>query len=332
MNKNVFPCEADKVRFYSLARHALKSAFQIGGAKKGCRVLLPSFICRDLLASIAQVQAVPVWYEVDERLLPSEQSEVWPEAEFVLMVNYFGFPQEHKLFLKYVARTGAILIEDNAHGFLSKDDDGRFLGSRGIYSIFSIRKTIRVPDGAALVVNELQENGSIPKQLPIDGVGLHSAQAVKSILRKIPIVGKNMLKILNFIVRQIRHLKTGSHFPLPNLSSEYEIPEPANPWKGLLSALGDFNVDGEIQRRRARYFECEFLAKASGIEPVFQYLPKECAPYGFPFRADIVNMKIMQDYSDAHGFDLVNWPDLPDAVIDRAPLHYRNISLVNFLW
>lgn len=332
MNKNVFPFEADRIRYYSLARHALLSALQISGVSKGYRVLLPSFICRDLLAPIAIVGATPVWYEVDERLLPCEQSEVWPEAEFVLMVNYFGFPQDLQPFLKYVARTNAILIEDNAHGFLSRDDDGNFLGSRGNYSIFSIRKTLRIPDGAALVVNDLKKTSNIQNQLPFNGVGLHSAQTIKRLLRRLPIVGKYILNIFNYLIRQIRKLKTGSKFPLPNPNSEFEITESANPWKGLLDSLGDCNVNSEILRRRARYFECESLAKAAGIEPIFPFLPTNCVPYGFPFHSDLVNMKVMQDYADAHGFDLVRWPDLPDAISKDAPLHYRKVSLVNFLW
>ena len=40
----------------------------------------------------------------------------------------------------------------------------------------------------------------------------------------------------------------------------------------------------------------------------------------------------MRRHAVSNGFDLVSWPDLPTEIVGRAPAHYRNVFLVNFLW
>src|SRR5581483_6103533 len=125
-------------------------ALRAARIKGGDAVLLPEFICRDVLASLHAVGADAVWYPVSSDLLPASSPATWPQARALLAVNYFGFPQDFEPFRAYAARTGAVLIEDNAHGFLSRDQTGRWLGTRGCAGLFSIRKSLPVPDGAAL--------------------------------------------------------------------------------------------------------------------------------------------------------------------------------------
>lgn len=320
------------VRFYSLARHALLQVLKMSSISPGHQILMPGFLCRDLLASLAMVKATPVWYAVDERLQPADAPDRWPVAAAVLAVNYFGFPQDLAPFRTYAARTGAILIEDNAHGFLSRDADGNWLGSRAPYGLFSMRKTLRIPDGAALMVNDLQGQERLPLPLPFDGPGLNPAQRHKARIRRIPMLGDVVLRTSTALVRQLRKLRTGSELPQPDPHSEIELPAGANPWSGLRDALRSINVDAEICRRRQAYAACAALAARAGVDPIFKELPAHCAPYGFPFRSDPAGRQIMQGFADRHGFDLVTWPDLPRAIIEHAPEHYRNVMMVNFLW
>jgi hypothetical protein len=327
------PLEADRgVRFYSLARHALLQVLKMSGITPGQRVLMPAFLCRDLLAPLARVQATPAWYTVDERLQPVDAPDQWPVAAAVLAVNYFGFPQDLAPFRAYAERTGAVLIEDNAHGFLSRDDDGNWLGLRAPYGVFSIRKTLRIPDGAALRVNDFQVQECLPSQLPFDGPGLNPAQRHKARMRRIPMLGGALLRTSTVLARQVRKLRTGSELPQTDPHSEIELPAGANPWSGLRDALRNVDVDVEIQRRRQAYAACATLAAKTGVDPVFKELPVHCAPYGFPFRSNPTGRQIMQGFADRHGFDLVTWPDLPGAIVEHAPEHYRNVLMINFLW
>ncbi|MFA5774468.1 MAG: DegT/DnrJ/EryC1/StrS family aminotransferase, partial [Ilumatobacteraceae bacterium] len=77
-------------RYFSLARHALVEALRAIDIKPGDAVVIPSLVCRDLLASLATVGARPVYYDVDESLkpvgFPNDQG-----IRAVIAVNYFGF-------------------------------------------------------------------------------------------------------------------------------------------------------------------------------------------------------------------------------------------------
>ena len=77
--------------FYAYARHALVTALRMARVTTGSTVLIPHFICRDVLASISAVGAKPVFYDIDDDLQVS-QNTMLPSAAAALAVNYFGFP------------------------------------------------------------------------------------------------------------------------------------------------------------------------------------------------------------------------------------------------
>lgn len=322
----------EQARYYSLARYALLDALRLSGVGPGHRVLLPSFICRDLLAPIAMVGATPCWYEVTAGLIPAGASESWPDADAVLVVNYFGFAQDLSPFLDYAARTGATLIEDNAHGYLSRDAQGRWLGTRAPLGLFSVRKTLRIPDGAALLINDDGLSAGLREQLPFDGSGVNRAQGLKATVRHVPLIGSGLLRLGTALVRTIRKGRTGNAIPLSDPLSEAQIPFSPNPWAGLVGALTQVDGDREIARRREAYSRCALEGERCGAGPVFSVLPDYCAPYGYPFRSSLSGRAAMQRLADRMGFDLVTWPDLPGVVRAKAPEYYHNVHLINFLW
>ncbi|MDE2290511.1 MAG: DegT/DnrJ/EryC1/StrS aminotransferase family protein, partial [Elusimicrobia bacterium] len=154
-----------KLRFYAHGRNALAEGLRLAGAAGG-RVLLPAFICRDLLAAVAAAGATAVFYGVAPGLEPEEAPERWPEARAVVAVDYFGFPQDLAPFEAYARRTGATLLEDAAHALLSRGADGRLLGTRAPLGILSLRKTLPLPNGGALLANDPVLAARLPPQLP----------------------------------------------------------------------------------------------------------------------------------------------------------------------
>jgi len=149
----------ENVFFFSLARHALLQGLKLAGVGSGDSVMMPEFICRELLASVHLAGAQPVFYPVDEQLKPVSLP-TGKNIKAVVAVDYFGFPQDVAPFRKFCDSQGAVLIEDNAHGFLSRDPGGQLLGLRGDMGILSIRKTFPLPDGGALVVNPPSQAGA----------------------------------------------------------------------------------------------------------------------------------------------------------------------------
>ena len=88
----------------------------------------------------------------------------------------------------------------------------------------------------------------------------------------------------------------------------------------------------EIERRRMAYARCAAVGAQVGAVPVFAALPPHCVPYAYAFRGDAAALAGMRRHAVSNGFDLVSWPDLPTEIVGRAPAHYRNVFLVNFLW
>jgi dTDP-4-amino-4,6-dideoxygalactose transaminase len=84
----------------------------------------------------------------------------------ILVIHYIGFPQPINIVRNICIDKKLFLIEDCAHALLSGNNSGN-LGTYGDISVFSIRKTLPIPNGGALVINNknfdyenIQINGS----------------------------------------------------------------------------------------------------------------------------------------------------------------------------
>jgi len=319
------------VRLYGLGRHALLAALRVIGIAPGDKVLVPAFVCRDLLASIHAVQAVPLYYPVDRTLAPQSL----PAAHGVragLAINYFGFPQGLETLRAYCSEHDIPLIEDNAHGFLSCDASGKPLGTRGDIGIFSLRKTFSTPDGAALLLNRPEWFDRLPPPLPCRNDPLPVAYVAKRYLRQVQnSTGVRVLSLAEQAVRRVRRLRTGQSFPLSSAESETRIPgEPAIHCKSI-GMLGKIDMQREIERRRSLYRQVQHDLGNLGLEPVFGGLPLGVAPYGYPFRTSASGAEEVARIGRRSGFDCGRWPELPAAVVPTAPEFYKNVWWLNFL-
>ncbi len=321
----------DHVRYYSLARQALVDALLLGGVRDGDRVLVPELICKDVVASIHTVGATPVFYQVDELLAPINL-HADESIRAIIAVNYFGFPQNLDAFKRESQRFGAVLIEDNAHGFLSSDTTNSPLGTRGDLGIISIRKSLRIPDGAQLLVNDELLLNNIPQQIPYvrSPLGFRFT-AQRWALKVQQITQLPLLEWARYVVRKIRRITTGSALPVSPSSAEFEIITPSGPRDSSMSSIQSLDIAHEINRRKQLYQAVTALVLECDIQPVFKSLPANCVPYGYPFYGDSDAAAKVHHLVKKLGIQVISWPDLPAAVIPTAPIHYRQLWLVNFL-
>ena len=326
---------APALRYFSLARYALAAGLKALGAGDGARVLLPEYISRDVLAALHAAGAVPVYYPVDEHLAPALPPDEWPEAAVVLMVNYFGFAQNAEPFEQYRARTGARLIEDNAHGFLSRDADGRWLGRRGDAGLFSLRKTFLFDNGAALTLES--PPAALPQQLGemnTPGAGNIRLRRILHALpagRRIAVLAARPVRMARMVRKAALGRRMSAEAGLTPAIDEVEtaIPGNAAPFQGFARILAAQDFAAEALRRRALYTMLEPRARALGMMPVFETLPAGTVPYGLPVYCDDP-APLARLAGSAH-LDCIQWPDLPASVAARAPPHYRRLHLINFL-
>ena len=327
--KDVLP--EGQIRCYSLARWALVDALRACGVGPGDRVLVPGLICREMLASVHAVGASAVFYPVSPQLCAAFNPDEMGPGKAVVAVNYFGFPQKLDMFQRYCERTGAALIEDNAHGLLSRDENGRLLGSRGDAGIFSLRKTIALQAGGALVLNG---GRTLPEAPDLRFAGPPAGRyRLKQAFRRVA-DRLGPIRTLRSIaaVRQLRQTFTGAAIPSGPPDAETRIPLAPNPPAMIQRPIAVADPELESQRRRALYdLTGRILGATSGV-PVFPRLPDDVVPYGFPLFALQAQVPAITAHLARAGLPLSRWPDLPAAVAPLAAGHYRQLLVVPFLW
>jgi len=316
------------VRYYSLARHALVAGLRALGVGVGGHVLMPEYICRDLLAAVHEVGASASFYAVDKCLQPATEPADWPRADVVVAVNYFGFEQPLAPFRHYCAMRGARLIEDNAHGFLSRDIYGQWLGLRGEVGLFSLRKTFPMINGAALVVQANDVAAMLAPQKRATNALLPFSLRMRRTLRYATGSRKPELVVAQGI-RWLRKRFIGHSIVPTAIDAEMHIPGYPEPAGDLFVTLALQKFAVESERRRRLYDDILICAKASSCQPVFPYLPEGIVPYGFPAFCD--DPYTLRAISRGFGLDCFRWPDLPDALAQHAPEHYRRLYVANFL-
>lgn len=314
------------ISYFAYARHALVEALRLSGVGHGDRVALPGFICRDVLASLHVLGAEPTYYEVNDTLSPISLDSL-PTTKAVIAVDYFGFAQDLSPFRSYCARTGARLIEDNAHGLLSKDENGDLLGTRGDFGILSMRKTFHVASGGALLSRH--ESG-ITMPCIDRSEGAHGLRFVLSRFeRKTAIPAFVGMRSAIRLARKMggkQAIDTGS----PN--DETILPTPIAIGCRSLERLTTQSAQTERDRRRRLFAEVvDDLHRIPGVRLLHTNIDTHCVPYGVPFSVVDPPKSAFHKLERRHHVVAMKWPALPSEIAGVAPDHYKNVWLVNFL-
>jgi len=314
------------VTHWSLARHALVEALRSCDGIDGATVLLPSFVCRDLLGAIAVVGARHAYYEVDDRLMPRDLPSV--DARVVLVVNYFGFAMTLEPFRARCASTGATLIEDNAHGLLSRDADGVLLGLRGDLGLLSMRKSLRLVDGGALLDCRPGATHREPECDPSTGqggAGLRATVASFERRTRLPLMAG-----MRAGIRLARRATGRPALPTSGDADEHHVPGTPAMSCSSLERLSRAAAPAEAERRRDLWHAVtNDLDGARGIRLIHERLPDGTVPYGVAVHAD--HDERVRAVARRHHATAMTWPDLPADVVSSAPRHYHDVQLVNFL-
>src|SRR3989344_1363785 len=141
--------------FFSLGRNAMYVACRGLGLKAGDEVLTPAFDCDGTLQpfkvlglKLTFFRIDPYTFEVD---LEDLKQKISSKTKLIHIVNYFGIPQSWDRLKIFRKEYGVPILEDNAHSLFSSYK-GKKLGTFGDASIFSLRKSLLLPDGAILQI------------------------------------------------------------------------------------------------------------------------------------------------------------------------------------
>ena len=154
-NIEAFPFNTRRCSLFFSARYALSAGVRALGLTSDENILMPSYNCWVEIDPILYQGLRIKYYRITKTFsvdLDDLRAAINEKTRAVLITHYLGFPQPLDEIKEVCEQYKLILIEDCAHAFLS-EYKGRPVGSFGDISIFSFRKTLPIPDGAALVIN-----------------------------------------------------------------------------------------------------------------------------------------------------------------------------------
>ncbi len=290
---------------FAYGRSALKFGLQVIGIKPTDRILVPGLICNVVVDPPFNQSFIPIFYDLDEYLNPD-----WNKLEALLkmrpvaimMVHYFGYPQEVEKFLNFSRGNRLYLIEDNAHGFGSHYN-GQALGSFGDISITSVRKKIGIFNGSILNLKNGRNLIGIPDSLPLEPLNPLSkgvSNKIKYFLKGSRLVRRSMTVPL---------YQDPSAFPGDQVE-DWSIDEQT--WKQIVAV----DLAHLLRKRQEIYSIWKDWAEGLGMRPVFSDLPNGYCPLSMPvYLAKIEKREALIQAGFRVGVDIHSWPRLPNSVL-----------------
>lgn len=148
-----FPFDHAHTQLTANGRTAIWAGLGALGLRRGARVLVPAWHCGSEIDAILAAGGLPVPYRLEHDLsadLADVARLLREGAGAVHVIHYFGLEQPLAALAELAGAAGALLVEDLALGLYSQGAGGVPLGRAGDMAVFSLVKTLGVPDGGAL--------------------------------------------------------------------------------------------------------------------------------------------------------------------------------------
>ena len=299
------PCRRVASPFpFSHGRTALTYGVRALGLPEGAEALCPDFICHTVPESLERAGLRVRFHPLGDDLAPDWSAlDRVPRgaAAALVMVHYFGVPQDAARYRAYCDGRGWRLIEDNAHGH-GAEVDQRAAGTFGDIGIASPYKSFPIRNGALLYVRP-GTSFELPR-LPCEPVGLAvrlARAAVRTALDAHP--------PLRAAVRRCPPYASQAAF------RDQEIQEWAmDAWS--CDELFRADLAALRARRQALYGVWQRWTSLHGLTPLFPVLPAGAMPLVYPARS--ASPEASQGWfrwGHRHGIDVHSWPTLPESVV-----------------
>jgi perosamine synthetase len=310
------------------ARVGIRYAFDLLGLQPADEVLVPAYHCGTEIDPLLKAGAKAVLYKVDRNCridMEDIRNRISEKTKALYVTHYFGFPQEISAVKKICEQNRLYLIEDCAMALFSRAGDLN-MGASGDVAIFSLPKTLPVPDGGVLVINN-PELAQLARQL-------NPPSRATIARRMLPFLKSNLLYSLSG--HSITKLLYGTIYSALNFhrirAAEMEI---------LHCSVETFDSDlyydeklndlklSTITKRMLKVFEFEKIkamrrdnynrlaAKLIGeqnIHVLFSELPAGVCPLNYPIlieNRDIVRLELYKRGIDADAFGKYYHKDYP---------------------
>ncbi|MEW2912756.1 DegT/DnrJ/EryC1/StrS family aminotransferase [Leisingera sp. JC11] len=149
-----FPFDSPQTHLTRNGRFAIREGLRALGLPRGAKVLLPAWHCGSeadaILAAGLQVSLYRLHQDLSADLDDIRRQLAGGGFAAIYTIHYFGYPQPVAEMQRLAQQHNAMVIEDVALGLFSRAADGAPLGCQSDMSIFSLVKTLPLPNGGAL--------------------------------------------------------------------------------------------------------------------------------------------------------------------------------------
>jgi perosamine synthetase len=302
-----FPLADARATFHDRGSSALYGALDALRIGPGHRVLVPAYICADVVACLAR-RSVEVEYYAVRQDLRIDFDDLGArlatgDAKALLVVHYFGLPQDLDQLLAVKARHRALLIEDCAHAFLSRCGDVP-LGSVGDCAVFSLRKTLPLAAGISV--------GAWARGAATTTVPGTPRREVRAIVKKL--VGRAEFRLGRRFVTRPSVLVLGETQPeLHPGSSPPGSPNSKPQFSLVPRLLAHLDFRSIVAKRRANYqFLASQLEDLDGVSMIERNLAAGVCPMAFPVL--VRDRDNACKFLNARGIEAYPWPFLPASL------------------
>jgi len=268
---------------------------------------VPDFCCDVIYHPITELGLEIVTYEVNEDLSPN-----WDQLNSrdtdgifgIVMVHYFGQPQDIDKFRSFCHTKEIYLIEDNAHGY-GGAYQGRTLGTFGDIGISSPRKILNTAFGGVLYIHERGYEPSLNNSIQRSSFLPMMISFIKFLVYRC----KPIYKYLLF--RKLRKY---------DYSDPYAFTERAQSHTHLSSYERVFiesaDIDNIAKHRRKLWIDWRDYLTKQGLIPVFKCLGESSCPWAIAFYSeDIDQRNFWIKWGLERRLPLFCWPSLPNEQI-----------------
>lgn len=284
--------------FY-FGRGALWHAIQSLHLSASDTVLVPSYHCGVEIEAVSMAGVQLRYYDVREDFsidLSDLLNKIDAGVRAVLLIHYFGFPQPVEAVKAVCTAHNIFLIEDCSQALFSASK-GTLLGTFGDVAVFSQRKSLPLPDGGALLVNNPCLTPEPPGSRPSEYVAMKKSLGIlfRSAFNlnprnELPYLLERMAAILNSRIARTAgsRYSTGMEIDMDRCNLAMSCTS-----KQIMDRT---RIEHVILRRRDNYDSLlSRLPNTPKIGIVRDHLPEGVCPLFFPVKIEGTSRRGIQD-------------------------------------
>lgn len=263
-------------------------------------ILVPAFICSAAVEPITAYGANVVFYDVKRNCEPSLEdlrARIGSRTRAVLVVHYFGFPQQLHKMRSVCDQYGLLLIEDCAHVLPSLPGE-QPVGTYGDACVFSWRKLLPINDGAALYLKNPRDR--FQPELKRESLRLTLRIAKGLLDQLVEQSSYPMIRIpYSWVDRSKKRLLKAIEGARTNVSGtgldgnlpDFDLRSVNLPMTRLSRWILRHSTISEIIEKRRRNYALllKEVLQTPGVTPLFAELPMGVCPWVFPVFFDSVS-------------------------------------------